>query len=366
MSNIFTLTGRSGLGKSAALIRPLRWLLYNQPVGEEFRKWGSKQTRVETFWDNNTGWLVRLRIINFQCHADLDIPLASDTGPLTMVSRVRGNTDNYYVMDGEKYKIGNDRKVPDPIAAYLNVSDINICGQHDPPYLLGLNRHPLELARTMNALAGMSDIDEALSRINGRVKGDQAEVKRLGKNVSLLEIERGRYDGLLDLEMDIGITQALEEQAGVRTDRAGRLQGITDRLSASQSRLSAYGGLDDLTYQVIECGKWAAGRDAKIRCCERLRVLTARLDTAYRTLATDSTGLADSIRDQITQYSELEAQRGKIEGRCKRLEILVRAIDSANATYRNLHTLAAGMGTEFIRLLATSKCPVCGRGGEDE
>lgn len=259
---VHVLTGRSGMGKSAFLIRSLRWLVFNQPSGDRFRRWGSDITQVSAYFDDTTGWLWRLHVQNFQCHRDVDVVFTyPEPDQWTRVSRIRSNRTNHYEMqvceeggmgDTIVYKIGSDRRVPDPISSYLNLSPINFQFQHDPIYLLGLNRTPFELARQMNALAGMGDMDRVMSRINGEVKRINDERKKWDGEVERLDREMEKYVRIPDLEASVSALELFEGERDEARRKGNEIRGMVEEVVERDRELGKYDGIGELEKVVGE------------------------------------------------------------------------------------------------------------------
>jgi hypothetical protein len=249
------LTGRSGIGKSAFLIRPLKWLVFNKPQGEKFRRWGSKETRVDVWFDDDTGWISKIHVQNFQCHEDSTARLLPDPVRCTRVSRVRSNKDNYYEMQrgqdvAQIFNIAGDKRAPEPVSTYLNMSDINFQFQHDPIYLLGLNSTPLELARMMNRLAGMGDIDAAYSRANSMVREATTVVNVHAASIEKHQQEVEKYAGLDELESLVGVVNVYESEA-IRLDNAARdISDAALSLDRAEDVCKQYAKLSELYYAV--------------------------------------------------------------------------------------------------------------------
>lgn len=140
------IAGPSGYGKTV-ILRALEWLIDNRPGGDEYRSWWGGDTIVTGVFSLREGILFE-------------------------VSRIKTNSINKYTLtcfdqDGD---ISNTQEytgfgvhVPDPIAEFINMSDVNIQGQLDLPFLL--SDTPGEVARQLNKAVRLNDIDTGLSSI---------------------------------------------------------------------------------------------------------------------------------------------------------------------------------------------------------
>lgn len=264
---IHVLTGRSGIGKSAFLIRPLRWLVMNKPVGESFRKWGSKETRVTIDLDGNTGWITRLKVQNFQCHENVEAVLEKDTGPITTISRFRSNKENGYEVcrpDGthDIIRIGSDKKVPEVIANILQLGDINFQFQHDPIYMLAMNHTPFNLARMLNDMVGMGEIDDIVARINLRHDRESKEVIRLSKEEKGLEEKLLQYSGLEEMAESISSISTMKTKVeSIKTEKDG-ITNVINTIDIAIEELVSYILVDEVCEKYDMASTLVSSREA--------------------------------------------------------------------------------------------------------
>ena len=127
---ITVLVGPTDVGKSA-VIRALRWLCLNRPGGEEFRRFGSKLTKVRvTLLDGTT------------------------------VQRIRSNTRNEYWVDDKVFRAFGT-SVPVPVQEALGLTDSNFQSQMDSVFWFSLG--PGQLSREINDVVDLSAMDTALA-----------------------------------------------------------------------------------------------------------------------------------------------------------------------------------------------------------
>jgi len=130
--NVTVLTGPSDSGKSA-VIRALRWACTNTPAGDAFIQDGKKDVGV------------RLKIAG------------------RTIERRKGSKGNEYRIDGKKFKSFGSN-VPEPIADFLNLSEVTWQGQHDAPFWLAETAG--QVGRELNAVVNLESIDAALLMVN--------------------------------------------------------------------------------------------------------------------------------------------------------------------------------------------------------
>jgi DNA repair exonuclease SbcCD ATPase subunit len=178
------IVGDSDSGKSN-IVRGLRWQRFNRPSGFSMRShWakGSEATEVTTALSEGVG-----------------------------VTRFRNNTKNEYRLSTLSEPLEAVRTdVPSPVCDVLRMDDVNMQRQGDKPYLL--DESPPEVARILNAIAGLDGIDEAHTRIAGKIKENQDTTRALSLRTSELENQLIAFEGVDDLQERIVQYNAKEEQ----------------------------------------------------------------------------------------------------------------------------------------------------------
>src|SRR5512133_726261 len=129
------IVGSSDSGKTA-IIRALRWIIWNRPSGDSIRSnWGGAT----------------------------NVLLETEEG---IIRRAKDKTDQYEL----KLQGGKDlvfkafgTSVPQEIADFLNINEINLQGQLDAPFLL--SESPGAVALHFNKVARLDKIDTGLQNI---------------------------------------------------------------------------------------------------------------------------------------------------------------------------------------------------------
>jgi len=156
--NIFT--GSSDNGKSS-IIRGLFWFVKNRPVGDKDRRHYSKNGEKK-----------------YTTKTAVDVIFANNSG----ASRIKSNTKNVYKIKGQKDDLKALRTdVPEEIELLHNMSEENIQSQDQSYFLLNLS--PGNVAKKLNMVAGLEQMDKALKEINSRVRRLVGERKSLGKTI---------------------------------------------------------------------------------------------------------------------------------------------------------------------------------------
>lgn len=170
------IIGRSDSGKSA-IKRALALGTQNQPSGTSFCSW----------WGGDT---------------DVTIKNNSDT-----IRRIRGKSKNQYFLNDIEFKAFG-QTVPEEIKAALQISDINIQGQFDSPFLL--TESAGEVAKHFNKLANLDKIDSSqafikskLAKLSSNKKTEEANIEKYTENLK-------KYTNLEKLEIEVEVLEQIK------------------------------------------------------------------------------------------------------------------------------------------------------------
>jgi len=200
------IVGPSDSGKSA-ILRALRLLVWNRPLGDAIRSnWGGK-TVIEMFTDD------------------------------AHIVRTKDKTDEYILGDQHFKAFRTD--VPDEIQQALNLTEINLQQQLDAPFLLSLS--PGQVAEHFNKVAKLEQIDKATSNVNGSIRELEQSIGReatkdkpatgLIKQIQDAENQLKRFDHLKKLEAEVEVLEGMETK--LRSLR-GSLSSITIQIQDYQ------------------------------------------------------------------------------------------------------------------------------------
>jgi len=344
--NVFV--GRSGQGKSAGVFRPL-WLLYaNRPVGDEYAydpeivglsgtKWDNGPTKVESWWNDPDGE--------------------------TYVSRIRGkdtSKDNYYDLgDGIKRRGFGNGSPPEEIMEALNLEDLNFDSQHDSLYLLSAKA--TEVAKELNGIVGLDDIDRAYEYVNGRKWKEAQEKKTQKALVDSYSTNLAKYSRLEDLESKLIVIEELEKRAKEARNKASWLRSKTESLKQAQSEVMKYKNLPSLVIaygNILGKFKELSGIEDRI---DSLREISDKLRSAESNRQTfSSLGKAElRLADLSYKLETLETVRTKSKN--------LRSLSSRLKQVQNDRLQASKdlkVAEKEFHALVKDRCPICGRGGK--
>lgn len=199
---INVIVGRGTSGKSA-IIRALRWPLENTSGTSQISRWIMREPKGKSkdlVLDGETAVTI--------------------TKPQGTLRRFRNPDANGYEVNGKTLKaVGTG--VPEEVQAFFNLSDINIQGQHDAPFLISLPGS--QVSAYLNRVVGIEEINtymkvtaSCLKKSKDKVTQLQAEQEADQKTLEAL----GWIDGI-QASLD-----ALDQLDADKKLKETRLQGV--------------------------------------------------------------------------------------------------------------------------------------------
>lgn len=389
------IVGPSDQGKSA-IIRALRWVLYNEPRGTDFIQAGANFARVTLFMDD---------------------------GVVVRRERSLSGRNRYYLQEpGKEEKVfeGFGWEVPPEIAAATGAArlfwdegrgiELNVSRQLEGPFLLMENG--AVKARAVGMLGGVHILDAAQEDVQSDLRRRLQEEKKGKQELLALEEELKRFENLPLLEERLLALEALraeierlgavygeltrlaEEIAACRREMAAQEKLL--RLLAPLSRAEAlFAELESLAEELAFLkeleGEIAAGKKGVAKA-EEIISQTLGLEEAARLVAS-----LESLRQELWQLAEvaqelrscraalLEAEKllaktascpqlaeeleilQELSQELKELSRLAGEWQELKKSYEAAEKAAAAYGQEFEAkkklyeeaLRAAGRCPVC-------
>lgn len=169
---INAITGESDNGKTA-ILRALYWARYNKPSGDNFvSKWAR----------NDKG----------KQKEDTSVTITKGKNTLT---RGKGKGLNgYQINDHDPLQALGKGGLPVDVENFFDMNDVNIQQQMDTPFLLG--QKPSDIAKFLNSIVDMTEIDTYLSLIDSKKRSTNKDLKRAKEEVTQLEQELLSYENL--------------------------------------------------------------------------------------------------------------------------------------------------------------------------
>lgn len=202
--HVTVLVGDNRKGKSA-IIRGLRWAALNQWQGkaDQFIHWNGEDAQVDLVFDKVT------------------------------ISRLKGKQGNFYLLNGEPIGASVGVKIPDAVQKIINLTEDNFQDQLDPAFWFSLTCG--QVARSLNKIVNLSDIDSSLAGIGESVRAAKAKLKVVEANLEEAKSLKKSLDWTIQADADLKALEAKQQK--LVGNRAG-LQRLARwrELLTSQSR----------------------------------------------------------------------------------------------------------------------------------
>lgn len=176
------IVGLSDSGKSAVL-RALAWLITNKVDDSSFQSTWGGVTKVTAEFEDAT------------------------------VTRERNKKDNIYHVDNSTYKAFKT-EVPDEVKETIDIDALNIQTQMESPFLLSKNGS--DVAKTLNRIANLSNIDDSISKIRGLIYANSREITSCKDIIKEQEEQLSKYDFIEDMESKVSKLELLVKRKGVK------------------------------------------------------------------------------------------------------------------------------------------------------
>jgi exonuclease SbcC len=201
------IVGQSDSGKTA-IIRALNWVINNRPQGDSFIREGEKICGV-TIEKESPRW----------------------------VMRYKDNKENIYRMGEEIFKSFGS-SVPEYISRELNFSDINLQSQMEAPFMLSSS--PSQMAKQLNDIIGLDDIDRCISEIRKKKLDVSSRIRHSKEELEKVELHREKYSYLPDLGARIQGAEDIAEELKDLMDDCLVIEELIMRIKACEDDVSFY------------------------------------------------------------------------------------------------------------------------------
>ncbi|NLV15733.1 MAG: AAA family ATPase [Syntrophomonadaceae bacterium] len=216
------IVGPSDQGKSA-IIRAMRWLIYNEPRGSGFIRSG--ETRCQVRMEMSNGVVVErirddsARINRYHLEIEGQEPLVFERFNKEVPLEVR------QALGMEKLVIDRDRSV-----------EINLAGQLEAPFLLeesGGTR-----SKILGRMANLHIIDAAQREALRDVSQASQEINRLNEDIAALDEQLAEYDDLEDQIIRLQQLESLLVTLKAREEELHTLEALLARLKQTDQELA--------------------------------------------------------------------------------------------------------------------------------
>lgn len=312
--HITSIIGPSDSGKSA-IIRALRWLIFNRPLGDAFIKTGSKQAAVILKTENHT------------------------------IKRKIGQ-ENLYILDGEKYKAFK-AGVPEEIQNILKLDEINFQNQHDSPFWF--NESAGEVSRQLNQIVDLEIMDKTLTNLAGELRKARAEESVIQKRIEETSEQRQKLKHIRQMDDDLKKVESYYKEHS-------EITVLTDSLASIISEVRLYTESQKKHAMTAEIGEKAVSAGNIWRGC--IKDVRNLKDTIAQVR-----DLKPEVEKEIPDISALKYMYELIEEHIKSISELkkyIERIKNAKDSLDNISRQSKKAEKEFKETIG-KECPLCGQ-----
>ena len=322
------IIGPSDSGKTA-IIRALRWLVWNRPSGDAFRStWGS-DTKVE-------------------------VHLTDRPGSPPKIIRIKGKKETYFYENLEYVAFG--KEVPEEITKTLNLNDINLQSQLDSPFLL--SNSPGEVAKHFNRVAHLDQIDEGLGKVQKWIREIDQDISSNDRQVIQLSKDLLKFEHLEKFEVEVEVLEGMETQMIQQVNNKRTLDKLCIDLVAvqdlieEQEKITEAGPLVDAILDLY-AEKIFINTDKR-----ELEGLIQEVEEVEKDLENESKILG--TEKLVTSVVSLFADLVLVRYNCEVLQKLVKRIEYTTEEQITAENSSKRLQTEFNAVFPKT-CPLCGK-----
>lgn len=324
------IIGETDRGKSA-ILRAIGWNIRNRSEDRGFRsRWGGKTDVELVFTDEKE------------------------------VSRVQDKHNAYYLVDpvnnlDEEYKAFKT-DIPEDIVKALNLSNINIQSQFDPPFLLAENAG--DVAKLLNKIANLTDIDTSISNIRKLVLANNREIGTLEIQILELTEQEASFEYLTQMEIEVAQYEKLCKQDALCDSEHFALGVIISNIEKCNLELNE---IEAFLKAEAPCNAVLALTEQQNAIAGQIRAI----ESSIAVIAESEKSIIEinTFLEAEPQFIKVDDMRGALTTYTDEISGLERAISRILTDEGQLRTIDKNLDSytmEFEALMPNS-CPLCGK-----
>ena len=316
------IIGPSDSGKTA-IIRALRWLVWNRPSGDAFRSTWGGDTKASILIEN------------------------------CLIGRGKGKQEEYFLEDTNFKAFG--KEVPEEITKALNLNDVNLQSQLDSPFLL--SNSPGEVAKHFNRVAHLDQIDEGLSKVQKWIREIDQDISSSEKQVIGFTEDLEKFEHLEKFEVEVEVLEGMESELIHQANNKRALEKLCIDLVAiqalieEQEKITEAGPLVDSILDLY-AEKIFINTDKR-----ELEGLIQEVEEVEKDLENESKILG--TEKLVTSVVSLFADLVLVRYNCEVLQKLVKRIEYTTEEQITAENSSKRLQTEFNAVFPKT-CPLCG------
>jgi|SRR5690625_2299266 len=321
------IVGSSDSGKTA-IIRALRWVVQNRPLGDSYRSHWGGDTEVVLHTSDNT------------------------------VKRIKSKTDEY-LLNPESESIvfrAFGTSVPEEIDKAINITDINLQSQHDPAFLISSNSG--EVSRHFNRIARIEEIDSSLKKVESWYRKVNQSLEVSSDELDRHKQQLHEYRYIDKLETEVEILESLQTEKTKLFTQKADLRGTIEQLQNTEQDIQQKSVVLGAEKQVDSIISIAKKRGVGLKRRKQLTtIIQAISETAEKITEASSIIFTEAVINQLLDlYNKLDAgkrDRQHTEDILKRLSVCRKRIQIAEQKASKLEQQWHDNMPEV--------CPLCGK-----
>jgi exonuclease SbcC len=319
------IIGESDCGKSA-IIRALRWAIFNRPQGDADRsRWGGQTSVLLTLDDGHT------------------------------IERVKGDKENFYRLDDRSFH-AIKADVPAEIVQTLNIDEGNLQLQLERPFLLDAS--PGEVARHFNNIAQLSVIDTSLSNVESWRREIERDIKADTARKEELEKQLEDYQGLEALDGELTTFEQMEQRRNALANKQVQLTGLLEGLENVARRVQPLKPILRGGEEVLRLQKAAERRELVDVRRGRLADFLAELERVN--LKRKEYKQIVGFKDRVENLLKMSQQQEQIRRKVKDLQIHISRVKQVIIPLKEMKKTRIQLEEEF-KTKFPKVCPLCDR-----
>ena len=321
--------GPSDSGKTA-IIRALRWLVWNRPSGDD----------IQSNWGGDT---------------TVEINIEGDQ--LIFKGKSAKNNEYHLTANGKVQRFkAFGTSVPEEIQQALNLNEINLQQQLDSPFLL--SNTPGEVAKHFNKVAHLDQIDSGLKNVQSWLREIERTIS--SKQEQLIEAEEDltKFAHLDKFEIEVEILERLQTDLITKVNQTRGLKKLVwdsaevCNLIEEQNKITKAGPLVD---KILD---WHKERDQNDQERDTLTELIEDIEEIKEEIKEESRILG--AEKSVTSLLSLFEEQAEKQYTCDVLQKLVERVVYTTEGQKLAENSSKRLQTEFNAVFP-DVCPLCGK-----
>ena len=319
------IVGDSDSGKTN-IMRAIYWLAFGRPSGDSMRRRGA--------------------------NADTEVTIETAEH---QISRIRGNTNNQYIVNDEVFK-GFGQTVPPPVSDILNVNELNFMRQMDLPFLF--SKTAGEVAQYLNRLINLDIIDSSLSNIKRMHSQAAASASSYQMEIQRLTHTLESYSWTDDADTDITKLEKKEARVDRLKTTAAHLDTVLDDVHSHAEYVKQCAYVPGLVVQIQKLCSAFEHAQSNTTTYTALRSAVVAAQNAQAGLAKlpatkGAEKALQALEQRVVQCDTASTVRWRLHA----------AVTEARADADSLQTILAEYTRSVVLLnkAMPETCPLCGQ-----